>query len=167
MVRGCKEPSGAIRSCHQPSGAIRSCHQPSGAINNCQEVLPLLLLSAAPVRGRHSGSSVYDPHNDLAQVLRRMPFLTQPWSPLTPQGYVRSYYQLSEKRSSRPFYRRPVWAESQADFNQIQLAYWRIAARDRQPSILAIIPSPPSSKMQLPINTVLAHAAMFGVLDEH
>jgi len=29
----------------------------------------------------------YDPHTDLAQVLRRMPFLTQPWSPLTTQGY--------------------------------------------------------------------------------
>ena len=28
----------------------------------------------------------YDPHTDLAQVLRRMPFLTQPWSPLTTQG---------------------------------------------------------------------------------
>jgi len=30
--------------------------------------------------------SVCDPHKDLAQVLYQMPFLTQPWSPLTTQG---------------------------------------------------------------------------------
>ena len=40
------------------------------------------------------------------------------------------------------------------------------AANDLQLSILAIILSSPSNKMQLPINTGLAYNAMFGALDE-
>ena len=63
---------------------------------------------------------------------------------------VRGSNQLSERRSSRPFYRRPVWAEPQADFSQIHLAYWRIVARDK----------PPVSR------SFLAYDAMFVVLDE-
>ena len=55
-----------------------------------------------------------------------------------------------------------MWAEPQAGFSQIQ----RIAACDLQPSILAIILSSPSSKMQLPINTGLAYDIMFEALDE-
>ena len=64
------------------------------------------------------------------------------------------------------FYRRPVWAEPQTDFSQSQFAYWHIAARDLQPSILAVILSWPN-KTQLPINKSLANDAIFGMLDEH
>ena len=55
-----------------------------------------------------------------------------------------------KKRTSRPLYRQPVWAEPQADSSQIHPAHLRIVARD----------NPPISR------SFLAYDAMFVVLDE-
>ena len=79
---------------------------------------------------------------------------------------IRISHQLPSGQSCRPFIGDQCGRSLKHDFSQIQLAYWRIPARDLQPSILVFILSRISNEMQLPINTGLAHNAMFGALNK-